>query len=432
MKVVKNKKECLTFSNECPQWPMRIRAGMQWTVLCLSFLPLALHAQTPTDSTGIEAKQDTIKQKDLFDVIEKMFNIHPPEPRDTTDKPFSFSVLPLTTDVPGGGRALVTTVTGSFYLGSRKNTNLSEVWFVPYFDFEGRYGLPVRSYIWLDRNKWALRGDMRILKYPEYTYGLGKLKTDDDKLLVDRSYLRVYQQIFRQVSPGLLLGVGYHLDVNSKIKTNSQDPTLTQFSGYNYGTTNGTTSTSSGISFDLLYDTRGSSINASKGSYLNITYRMNPEFMGSDRYWHSLYVDAKKYYRLTKSPERQNLIALWSYYWTTFNSNAPYFDLPSIGWDNFNTSGRGFQQSRFRAKSLFYLEAEYRKDITRDGLLGFTLFSNLNSTEDYKNPLFSKWSLGVGGGLRIKVDKLSGTNISLDYGFSRGYHGFYITLGEYF
>ncbi|WP_167370011.1 hypothetical protein [Chryseobacterium ureilyticum] len=49
---------------------------MQWTVLCLSFLPLALHAQTPTDSTGIEAKQDTIKQKDLFDVIEKMFNIH--------------------------------------------------------------------------------------------------------------------------------------------------------------------------------------------------------------------------------------------------------------------------------------------------------------------------------------------------------------------
>ena len=391
-----------------------------------------LQAQIPTDSTVIENKSDTVRKKDIFDVVESLFDMSIPESRDTTDRKFSFSVLPLATKVPGGGNVLVTTISTSFYLGNRKNTNLSEIWFEPYIDFENRYGVSVRSYIWFKQNKWALRGDMRIYNYPEYTWGLGKLNPYENSLLIDRSYLRIYQHLLRQVSHGLLIGLGYNLDVHSNIHTDSSDKTLAEYTDYPYGTANHVRSISSGINLNLLYDTRGNSINPSKGDYINLEYRNNFKFLGSDRWWHSLYFDIRKYYRLNNSSEHQNLLALWSYFWTTFNSSPPYFDLPSIGWDSYNTSGRGFQQGRFRAKSLFYSEAEYRRDITRDGLLGFVLFVNVNSLNGPNSKLLSNWNLGAGGGLRIKVDRESGTNISLDYGVSRHYGGIYLTLGEYF
>lgn len=391
-----------------------------------------LQAQIHMDSTAVENKLDTLRKKDVFDVIEGLFDIKKPETMDTTVRKFNFSVLPFTTEVPGGGNILVTSLSASFYLGNRKNTNQSEVWLEPYIDFENRYGISVRSYIWLKQNTWALRGDMRIYNYPEYTWGLGKSNSYENKLLVDRSYLRIYQHFLRRVSPGLLVGLGYNLDVHSNVHTDSSDKTLTEYTNYRYGTENYVRSISSGINFNLLYDTRGNSINPSKGDYINLEYRNNFKFLGSDRWWHSLYFDVRKYYRLHNSSKNQNLIALWSYFWTTFNSSPPYFDLPSIGWDSFNSSGRGFQQGRFRSKSLFYSEAEYRRDITRDGLLGFVLFVNVNSLNGPKSKLFSNWNIGAGGGLRIKVDRESGTNISLDYAVSRDYCGPYFTLGEYF
>ncbi len=402
------------------------------TLIYSIILPFNLEAQNPMDSMIVENKLDTTRKKDLFDVIDNLFDIEKPEAKDTTDRKFNFSILPLTTEVPGGGNVLVTTISTSFYLGDRKNTNLSEIWFVPYIDFENRYGVSVRSYIWLKQNMWVLRGDMRIYNYPEYTWGIGKSNPYEDKLLVDRSYLRIYQHFLRQISPGLLIGLGYNLDIHSNINTDSSGKTLAEYTNYPYGTANHVRSTSSGINLNLLYDTRGNSINPSKGDYINLEYRNNFKFLGSDRWWHSLYFDIRKYYRLDKFSENQNLIALWSYFWTTFNSSPPYFDLPSIGWDSFNTSARGFQQGRFRAKSLFYSEAEYRRDITRDGLLGFVLFVNINSLNGPNSKFLSNWNLGGGGGVRIKVDKDSGINISLDYAVSRDFQGPYLTLGEYF
>lgn len=409
---------------------MKYKIKLQiWVLLC--FLPLSANAQVLEDSTIIPQKTTVIK-RDLFDVAESLFKFKSSTIQDTTKSKFNFAVLPLSTEVPGGGRALVTTVSTSFYLGDRKSTSLSEVWFVPYIDLEGRYGLPMRSYLWLKDNKWVLRGDMRILEYPDYTWGLGKSHKEDDMLLVKRSYFRFYQHFLRQVSPGLFAGLGYNLDMHSSIRTEPDSQTLKYYSNYKFGTENEGQSISSGINFNLLYDTRGTSINPTKGNYFNLEYRVNPKFMGSDHSWQSLFIDARKYYKLSPTKDRQNLIALWAYYWTTLKSNPPYFDLPSLGWDSFNTSARGFLPGRFRGKSLFYTEAEYRRDITRDGFLGFVLFTNLNSVSGPNSKIFSTWNVGGGAGLRIKVDRHSGTNISLDYAVSKGYQGIYLTLGEYF
>ena len=402
------------------------------TLLYLCFFAFSIQAQVLEDSIINDSKKDPTKKRDLFDVVESLFNFEIPEAPDTTQRKLNFSVLPLSINVPSGGKALVTTFSTTFYMGDRKSTSLSEVWFVPSFDFDGRYGIPIRSYVWLKDNKWMVRGDMRILKNPEYTWGLGKSHTEEDKLLVNKSYFRFHQHLLRQVFPGLLIGLGYNLDMHTRIRTESNEKTLSEYTNYKYGTRDGTNSISSGINFNILYDTRGNSINPSNGDYLNIEYRTNPRFMGSDQWWHSLYLDARKYYKFTSSKEKQDMIALWSYYWTTFNSNPPYFDLPSIGWDTFNTSARGFVQSRYRAKSLFYTEAEYRRNLTKDGLFGFVLFANVNSVSGPNSKIFYNWNVGGGAGLRFKVDRYSGTNISLDYAISKDNQGFYLTLGEYF
>lgn len=95
------------------------------------------------------------------------------------------------------------------------------------------------------------------------------------------------------------------------------------------------------------------------GTYTNIVYRINPTFLGSDNYWNSLYVDVRKYIPLNPANKnQQNTLAFWSYFWTVLGGNPPYLDLPSIGWDPYNRSGEGFDQNRYRGKSLFYFESE--------------------------------------------------------------------------
>jgi hypothetical protein len=82
--------------------------------------------------------------------------------------------------------------------------------------------------------------------------------------------------------------------------------------------------------------------------------------------------------------------------------------------------------------SLFYTEAEYRRDITNDGLLGFVVFSNLNVVSEPDTHQYSYLHPAVGTGLRIKFNKHSATNVAMDIGFSKGYTGLYFNLGEAF
>lgn len=166
--------------------------------------------------------------------------------------------------------------------------------------------------------------------------------------------------------------------------------------------------------------------------YGNLVYRVNPRFLGSNNSWSSLYLDVRKYLPMNPSkPDQQNTLAFWTYLWATLGNKTPYLDLPSIGWDPANRSGRGIDQNRYRGRSLFYLESEYRRDITNNGLLGFVVFANVNTVSG-SNSMFSSWKPAVGTGLRVKFNKSSNTNIGVDYGTSKGYNSFTFSLGEAF
>ncbi|HTE12991.1 MAG TPA: hypothetical protein VK645_18555, partial [Chitinophagaceae bacterium] len=59
-------------------------------------------------------------------------------------------------------------------------------------------------------------------------------------------------------------------------------------------------------------------------------------------------------------------------------------------------------------------------------------FANLNTVTEPDKTTFAYLHPAAGGGLRIKFNKNSGTNIGIDYGFSKGYRALYISLGEVF
>jgi hypothetical protein len=397
--------------------------------LCVFFR--ALPAQNAPDvNPQNNTLHDTAHQKDLMDVYKGWFKLPPaPRNRHPENKVF-FTLNPLANTPTSSGNALVTSTTANIYLGPKSTTFLSSANFAPYFSFNKRFGLPLRSTIWLKDNAWHIQGDIRLLVYPQYTWGLGTSHTIAEKEWVNYQYIRFYQAVLKKVGPHLFAGLGYDLDYHINIAGDS-GVNLNAFTGYPYGLSGN--SLSSGITLNFLYDTRNRNIYPFRGSFLNIVYRINPVFLGNVNYWQSIFVDVRKYLQLNNltKPNQQNTLAFWSFLWWNLNNVAPYLDLPSTGWDEYNRSARGFDQNRYRGNALYYVEAEYRRDITSNGLLGMVVFSNINTVSG-SGTMFRSWHPAAGAGMRIKFNKAANTNFAVDYAFSKGYQTILFNFSETF
>lgn len=395
--------------------------SIRWLIPLLIFPSAVLCQQVPPAAD---------RQKDMIDIGKHVFHVKA-HPRSITQKGIYFSVLPTATQATGAAGLSVTATTAAFNIGDRGPVFLSTVTFAPYVATQGRIGFSLRSNLWLPDNNWDILGDSRLLYYPQETWGLGGRPGEGQRLAVNYKYVRFYQTFLRQIKPFLFAGAGLLIDDHYDLDTQGDSNLLQTFTHYKYGTSASKSSFSRGITLNLLYDARKNSENPLPGYYASFVYRVDPPLPGSNSTWSSIYIDARKY--LPFSRGRQDLLALWGYYWSVLDGHVPYFDLPSIGWDPYQQrSGRGFPQNRYRGNSLAYAEAEYRRDITPDGLLGFVLFANANAVTEPGTDDFRYIHPAGGAGLRIKFNKRSGTNIAIDCGHSRQYTGVYINLGETF
>ena len=228
----------------------------------------------------------------------------------------------------------------------------------------------------------------------------------------------------------MFFGCRLYADYHYGLSISEDSSHLPEISFYDYRDQLLNSSVSSGPVLNFLIDTRRNPINPDGGFYFATDYRFNLDELGSTNDWQSVYIDMRKYFSFSK--KQKNLLAFWTYYWAVVNGNVPYLDLPSIGWDDYNRSGRGFEQNRYRGRRLLYFESEYRKDISRNGFWGFVLFTNIHSVSEYQGNNFAYWHPAAGAGLRIKFNKISKTNISLDFGFSKDFFGIDLALGEIF
>ena len=413
-----------------------LRAGPVFRCIAALAVPILLPAvagtQQPKAAQQPEAQTDTVPQRDLMDVISRVLK-GKPKLSDTLRVPpkVVLTVLPSFGVNPTNGLSLGVSGNAVTRLGTAETTNLSTVSASVSYTTKKQFNILLRSNVFTRGNQAKFEGDWRYLDTNQPTYGLGPALPSEFEAPMDFRLIRLYETVYFQTARNVLLGLGYHLDYYFDIvdKNFVEAGLPTPFRQYNNGRTI-TSTVASGLSLNLLTDTRDNPINASRGLYGRASLRIFPTWLGSDDDWQSLETELRLYPALGKTGRSR--LALWEYAWLTLG-RPPYLNLPAIGWDYNNRTGRAYPQGRIRATNLIYSEVEYRVTLSRNGMWGAVGFLNLTSVSDSNTTALQSPNVGAGLGLRVKLNKHSNTNITLDFAVgARDSKGFFLGTSEAF
>jgi hypothetical protein len=365
-------------------------------------------------------------QKDLSDVIGDLFHSK------MTPEIDSITTKPQISVVPAIGYTLVTNfaivVSGNVAFRTGPQSRISTVVASASYTQKKQFIMPIQTNFWTKDNNYDFIGNYSYLKYPQSTYGLGSNSDASTENPMDYSLIQFYETILRRIDGNFYIGVGYNFDDHWNIaQTGNQDGSVSDYT--KYGTASRTIA--SGLTLNGILDSRDNAINPSKGAYIGLQLRNSDKFFGGSNNWRSLIIDVRKYIKLPEGSD--NVLALWSYDWLIVSGKPPYLDLPATGWDANFATGRGYIQGRFRGSQMVYFESEYRYKITANGVLGGTVFLNVESFSAAQGTSLQSIQPGYGPGLRVKLNKVSNTNISINYGFgNEGSKGLFISVGEAF
>jgi outer membrane protein assembly factor BamA len=273
-----------------------------------------------------------------------------------------------------------------------------------------------------------LQGEWRFNLTNQDTWGVGPMQNTDKIDLLDFNLARFYETAYLQVVKGFYVGLGFNCDYFfSIVDHNARAGKPSMMQDY-YGGRNVTQERSIGLSLGLMFDSRDNQINPKKGMYANASFRVSPKAFGSDDTWEQFWGEFRAYPRLGG----ENILAIWVWTWFTFG-NVPYLSLPAIGWDTFNRSGRGFTQGRIRSNDMIYMEVEYRIKLMKNDLIGMVVFVNGTAASDPGTNSFTTVSPAGGAGLRVKLNRISETNLAIDAAIGdRLSYGLFMAVQEAF
>jgi hypothetical protein len=366
---------------------------------------------------------------------------------------FKLVPLPAIASNPANGWLFGIAPSATWRMGNPETTHLSNLVGNLLYTTKKQWLISSRSTIFLADDSWILIGDWRYFITSQPTFGLGSSTPNSPEenpnqsgvwwgeQQMDYNWVRFYETALKRISDSkFYLGIGYHLDIYSKIDNfiASDFPPEIAFSSDFYNRNEGfdlTKNTLSGITFNAVMENRDVAVSPYETNFALLSYKINPEFLGSNRSSSTLLLDYRHYFPLSENRKR-HLLAVWGYGNFLVSGELPYMALPSIGYDMFGRSGRGYAQGRFRGESMVYSEAEYRFPLQRNKeTFGGTVFVNAASFSSKLTPenLFTKINPGYGLGLRVVINKENRTTISADYGFGqKGNSGFYLNINESF
>lgn len=420
-------------------------------LLCLSYTFAAAQA----DSTKIDKRSEkNCEPQAVGDLFRKKGKAPKPP------KKMSALVLPNISSNPTNGFVLGVGGAFGWYMGPKENTKVSAAPFTAAVTSKQQLITFAKPNIYTKENKFFLQGDFRFYIYSQPTYGLGTNAPDTIDLPSDFSwmgegtstdsvlfpmkfnYVKVHAIVNREIIDNFYAGIGLHMDYYYSIideyyhpATDSTPELDTPHHYYsnanNFSTTN---YMMSGVSLNVIYDSRDNQINAYKGYYANLNFRMNPTFLGSDKWSTALWLEFRTYVGLSKKMPR-HLIAFWAFGDFNLSGEMPYLTLPSLGEDQRARSGRGYTNGRFRGMDIAYAEIEYRFPISQcSQILGGVVFVNATTTSNSQRDihLFEYVRPAVGFGLRVMVNKYFRTNINIDFAIGVKAKGFYFSGQETF
>ncbi len=373
-------------------------------------------------------------------------------------------IVPAIGSNPSLGAFYGVGATGAMFLGDPATTSISNLSSSLLFTTKNQFVGSLRGTIMTPGNGWEMLADFKYSFFSENTFGLGS----DNSQPVQEDWnwggvqsagvsgaqpmtfnqVKIYYTALKSIADHIYVGIGYHLDYHYKIKDLSLDmeasePVVTSHYAYSqitgFSTINYTTS---GTSFNFVYDSRDHTVNAYKGAFLQVAFRTNPKFLGSERDSKQLYMEARVFKSLSKARPR-HLLGFWGIANVVTSGEVPYLHLPASAYDMRNRIGRGYVAGRFRGPGWVTAETEYRFPLTRNGLLGGVLFASATTTSRDaievgteslpKLNLFEAIRPAGGFGARLMLNRTGRLNLTMDMAFGQnGAKGFYLAVGETF
>ncbi len=398
----------------------------------------------------------TVPQKDVRDLLRSFGKSNLTEVvADTIERQKTYmNFLPVVGYSPPYGFLAGTSLSLSRILGSSGEPLVSSALLNLSVTTKNQTIFIARSNVYLPGGKWILQGDWRVLFFTQPTYGTGTYFSGIDRLNLngtpvqldrvkqemDFNYIRFYQSVYRRINRSFYGGLGLFADHHFNIddKALNLDPATPNYTAHYINNTLNNIplkrSTANGLSLNLLWDSRDNSINTYKGWYAQLGYRVNTSWLGSNTPSQTLSYDVRFFLHPDKA-KKENILAIWNWGQFLTGGKLPYLAMPSIAWDTYNRSGRGYIQGRFRGEDMLYSEAEYRFPITQNRLLGGVLFVNGTSASSRlsRQPVLHTVAIGYGAGLRLKMSKKNRTNITMDIGLGqKGSSGIFFNLQEFF
>jgi outer membrane protein assembly factor BamA len=366
--------------------------------------------------------------------------------------------LPNVSYNPANGFTAGATGSAGFYIGPRETTRVSSIGFNLAVTSKRQLIATIKSNLYTPDNGFFLQGDWRFLIYNAATWGLGTNAPDsiesnnifvwqgaeigeiEDGYPMSYNYLKLHEILNYEIGNNKYVGLGYHLDRFARIRDHKLQLETRPYEltpHYLYSMLHGFDSAAyvlSGLSLNLVYDSRDNQINAYEGHYAHLSYRINPPFLGSSQASSSLWMEFRTYQSLSKSVPR-HLLAFWFFGNFLVSGQQPYLTLMALGEDQRARSGRGYIAGRYRGEDLIYAEMEYRFPITPcTKILGGVLFLNATTASSRSGgvSLFQYVRPGMGFGLRLMLNKYFRTNINIDFAFGRKSNGLYFSGAETF
>jgi outer membrane protein assembly factor BamA len=398
---------------------------------------------TKSDTTSPE---NTFKQQDIKDWIAKRKSKEVKPPKDN----FLF-IIPYISANPTAGFMIGAGLTYTYKL-RKTDQYLSVISSAVSYSTNKFINANIKSNMFVFKERLFLNGDWRFLVNGETTYGLGTSSTSPNETDIDDvpiskdslgqklkyNQIRIHETGSYKLFKNFFAGIGIQFDHFYNISDdvlNKGDTALSHH--YQYSIHKGFDPkkyTTFGVSLNFLFDSRDNQVNAYRGYYANLNYRVNLMGLGSSQNSTVLLTEFRSYYPLDGIKQR-HILGFWLYGNFVTSGYSPYLALPALGYDQRQRTGRGYKFGQFRGENMMYGEMEYRFPISmHSGILGGVLFINSTSTSDKKNnvQLFDFLKQGYGGGLRIMLDKTSRSRLEIDAGLSKNTFGFYLGVQETF
>jgi len=386
------------------------------------------------------------KQYDFGDLIRNIF--HPKKKADTLHKGSGITIVPNVAANPTiGGQLGIKAVAGR-KLGNDPNTLLSTGATSASITTKGIIYFYLNHNIFTPGNKWNFQGNFVVAKTvtPDFGLGIGReidAGTDAGKILADPAhkvypihsyYFNIREKAYKEVAKNIFLGGGLSFEIRRQITNKDTVNNATPSSVYNnqHGFPQDHYS-ANGFLFNVEYITRDNPNRAYKGIYFDAGFRVNQTWIGSTKNSVQFTTDFRKYFSLSdESPE--TVLAVWNWGSYLLSGSVPYLELPGTARDGTFRSGRGYTSQYFKGTEFNDTEAEFRFPILSNKFISGVIFGNMQTANDeHGTKLFQVFQPGYGAGLRVLFNKVTRTNLALDYAFGKyGNKGFFLNLNEAF